>query len=197
MADLVLFDIDGTLFDPRKFGVLYRAELIKILGIEEDALSAAIADYYATLETTTDFDPHGLAAYLASRFSVDKEKIDGAIWNKSHFKEAVFEDALPTVQALSKSKTLGIFSQGFVEFQKYKLENTGLLKYFDPEQIFIHKRKADDTSLAAIPKDATVIEDKHDVAETLSSICSVVWINRRTPDADPKLRTIHSLSELV
>lgn len=197
MKDLILFDIDGTLFDPSRYGQLYRADLIDVLGIDEETLSAAIADYYSTLETTTDFNPHAISTYLAQRFSTDKKIIDDVIWNKKYFEEAIFEDALLVVKALSADKTLGIFSQGFEEFQRYKLEKTGLLQYFDPEYIFIHRRKASDEALASIPREATIIEDKHDVVEVLAKHCTAIWINRRTPDADPNLQTIHSLSELI
>jgi len=197
IGDLLLFDIDGTIFDSSRFGELYRAELITRLNISEDTIFTATADYYSTLESRTDFEPKTFISFLASRFSVQEARIAEIFWNKEHFESAVFEDAISTLEALSKNKTLGVFSQGHTDYQKYKLEQTALHKYFKPEYIFIYARKLSDEAIALLPRDATVIDNKHDVALALSKFANVIWINRNNEEKDPQIKTIHTLSELL
>ena len=198
MQNLVLFDIDGTLFDPEHFGHLIRAEFIKILNISEEDLIRANADYYAALETTTDFNPREIAAYIAQKFKVEQTLLDRVFWeNNQIYKDALYKEVPNVLKKLSNSHTLGIFSQGNEELQARKLAAADIKKYFSDEYIFIHARKMIDEIVAEIPRDATVIDNNHDVVSKLAGFSDAVWINRKTEDADPQVRTIHNLEELL
>src|SRR3990167_4227672 len=121
MGNPILFDIDGTLFNPQRFGQLIRAEFVKILNIEEEELIRANADYYSKLETTTDFRPREIAAYIAARFKCDQPFLDKVFWeNNNIYKDSVFDDVAEALRKLSGVNTLGIFSEGNEEFQMRK-----------------------------------------------------------------------------
>lgn len=198
MGDLVFFDIDGTLFDPQKFGQQIRAEFIKILNISEEELIRANADYYAKLEESTDFDPRDLVSFISSRFNHPREKLDSVFWeNDTIYRESFFPETEDVVSKLSKNHTLGIFSQGNEELQIRKLTAGGLIKFFHEENIILRPRKLLDESIALLPRDATVIDNKHDVVTILASFVNVIWVNRRTEDSDLNIQTIHSLRELI
>lgn len=198
MNSLVLLDIDGTLFDPEHFGILIRGEFIKILGTTEDDLMRTIADYYANLEMSTDFSPREISVFIAQRYKVDSELLDKVFWgNTKIYKDSLYPEAEGVVQKLSSSKKLGIFSQGNKELQKHKLEACNLLKYFENEYIFIHRRKGSDEAIALLPREATVVDDNHDLILTIAPFVDAIWVNRRTEDSDPNVQTIHSLSELI
>lgn len=193
---IMLFDIDGTLFDPKKFGSLYRADLAAKFGVAEDNLYSTIADYYSTLETSTDLDPNQLISYLASKFSVDEKEIADIFWNPKHFDESRFDDAKDTLKRLSQHYSLGVFSQGLRYYQEYKLEHSGLLKYFNSSLIFVYKRKMAQEASAVIPKGSIIVEDKHDVALHLSKLTKTIWLNRQNDEKDFAMETIHSLRDL-
>lgn len=198
MQDLVLLDIDGTLFNSDRFGKLIRAEFLKILGVEEDDLVRTIADYYAALEHYSDFDPETITDFVAKRYTVDKKLLDEVFWGEDIiYKESLYEETIDVLKKLNQTKTLGIFSQGNSALQNRKLKACGILKYFSEDYLFVHSRKLSDEAIALLPRDAMVVDDNHDVIVTISSFVNAVWINRRTEDKDRQVRTIHNLKELV
>lgn len=198
MQSLILFDIDGTLFDPQVFGSLIRAEFVKILNVDEEELIRANADYYANLESTTDFSPHDMTEFLAARFKVEPDLLDKVFWeNDKVYKESLYPEVVDVLKRLSKETSLGIFSQGSVELQTRKLNACDIAQYFDREKLFIYKRKLLDEVIGALPEDAVFIDDKHDVVAALHGKRNAVWVNRRSDETDPQIRTIHTLEELV
>lgn len=198
MSNLILFDIDGVLFDSEKFGKLIRAEFVKILNISEEELIRANADYYAKLETTTDFNPREITSYLAEHFDADQKALDQVFWeNDEIYKGAIYQDVSEALKKLSGKYTLGIFSQGNEELQRKKLDASGIKKYFKDEHIMISVRKLSDDAIELLPRDATLIDNKHDVVIALKKFTNVIWLNRKTEDSDPDIRTIHTLSELI
>lgn len=198
MGKLILFDIDGTLFNPENFGRLIRAEFTKILNTTEEELMRANADYYAKLESTTDFNPHDMAAHIALVFGADSDVLDRVFWeNTDIYKQSVYEDVPKSLARLSLVSTLGIFSQGNVELQNRKIDCADIRKYLSGENIYIHARKLNDEVLADIPRGAVIVDDNHEVVVKMASVTEAIWINRKTSDNDSSIRTIHSLNELV
>ncbi len=193
---VILFDIDGTLFDSKKFGELIRAEFMQILGVTEEELIRANADYYSRLETTADFNPHDISSHLAQAFGGSQEDLERVFWeNESIYKDAVYEDVLDSLKKASKENILGVFSQGNPQLQERKLVAGGIRKYFEGE-IFIHSRKLTDEAVALLPRDATLVDNDHAIIEAMKSFVKPIWINRNTQDSDSEITTIHSLSEL-
>lgn len=196
--DLILFDIDGTLFDAERFGKSIRGEFVKILKIDEEELMRAIADYYAALETTTDFSPRDITLHIGQRYNISPVVLDQVFWeNDEIYKDSLYPEVVNVLKKLSETHLLGIFSQGSEEFQVRKLKAAGIMDFFSKDYIFIHARKLLDEAISNLPKNATVIDNKHDVALKLSSFVDSIWINRRSQDSDPEVKTIHSLDELI
>ncbi|OGH15932.1 MAG: hypothetical protein A3C30_03790 [Candidatus Levybacteria bacterium RIFCSPHIGHO2_02_FULL_40_18] len=198
VTGLILFDIDGVIFDPEKFGKLIRTKFVKILGISEEELISANADYYSKLSERTDFDPRGITAYLSDRFGKDVAPLDRVFWEDTDiYKNSLYPEAREVLEKLKGEKILGIFSQGNRDLQNRKLDAAELRDYFSPEYIFIHKRKLSDEAIELLPREATFIDNKHDVVEVLQKFVDVIWINRKSDESDPKIKTIHSLAELT
>lgn len=195
---ILILDIDGTLFNSNRFGEQIRAEFIKILGVEEDDLVRTIADYYSALEHYSDFNPREIADFVANRYSIDRTLLDEVFWGEDViYKESLYPETIEVLKKLSENHVLGIFSQGNQELQERKLTAAGIIKFFDPGYVFVHSRKLSDEAIAVLPRDATIVDDNHDVAVTIVSFVNSIWINRRTQDRDPQLKTIHTLSELL
>lgn len=194
---VILFDIDGTLFDPEKFGKLIRAEFVKILNINEEELIRANADYYAKLESTADFDPRGITAHLAQAFGANKEELDRVFWeNDKIYQESLFDDAKMCLEKVTDGNILGIYSQGNSEFQIRKLVACGINKFFRSDYVFIHSRKLTEEALSLLPREALLIDNHHDVIAAAKGYVKLIWLNRKTEDVDPEVTTIHSLNEL-
>lgn len=198
MGNLVLFDIDGVLFDTERFGKLLRAKFVKILGILEEELISANADYYSKLSERTDFDPREITAYLSERFGKDVTTLDHVFWKEEDlYQESLFPETLEVLEKLKGQKTLGVFSQGNEELQNRKLDAARLRDYFSSEYVFIHKRKLSDEAIELLPREATFVDNKHDVVLALQKFVDVIWINRKSDESDPEIKTIHSLAELL
>lgn len=198
MGNPVLFDIDGVLFDPDKFGKLIRSRFVKILGISEEELISANADYYSGLEERTDFDPREITAYLSERFGKDVASLDRIFWEEEKiYQESLYSETKEVLEKLKEQKTLGIFSQGNEELQNRKLDASKLRSNFSPDHVFILRRKLSDEAIDLLPRDATFIDNKHDVVEALRKFVDVIWINRKSDESDPEIKTIHSLTELI
>lgn len=197
MGNVILFDIDGTLFDPNKFGQAIRREFVDILNITEDDLIRANADYYASLESTTDFDPRAITQFIAQRYGVKQSLLDDVFWGeKNIYKECVYPEVPEVLEKLGRENMLGVFSQGGEELQGRKLKACDLEKYFKAE-IFIHKRKDTPEAIALLPQGATLIDDSHEIVSKLKNHLKVIWINRRNNDKDTSVQTIHSLTDLL
>src|SRR3990167_9237571 len=183
MGQILLFDIDGTLFDAEKFGKLTREEFLRILNIDEENLMRTIADYYSSLEASTDINP---------------KLLDKLFWEEDkHYQESLFPETLSVLQQLSEKKTLGIFSQGLEDFQLHKLEASGIRDFFNKAFIFVRRRKSLEDATGDLPKGATVIDNNHQVVLKFSPVVNTIWINRKSQDSDPQIKTIHSLEELI
>jgi FMN phosphatase YigB (HAD superfamily) len=198
VRDLVLFDIDGVLFDPERFGREIRARFVKILGTSEEELISANADYYSTLSERTDFDPRGITTYLSDRFGKDTASLDRVFWEEEKiYQESLYPETQEVLEKLKEQKTLGVFSQGNEELQNRKLDAAKLRQYFSPEYIFIHRRKLSDQAIELLPRDATFIDNKHDIVEALQKFVDVIWLNRKSNESDPSIKTIHTLTQLI
>lgn len=198
LGNPIFFDIDGTLVDAEKFGKSIRTSFMKVLKVDEEELARAIADYYAALESTTDFNPKDIVVHISKRYGIDPILLDNVFWKEDkHYKEALYPEVITVLEKLSKENALGIFSQGFEEFQRHKLNASGIISFFKEENIFIYRRKLSDEATGSLPRTATVIDDNHEVVLKLSDYVGAIWMNRRTEDDDAQVKTIHSLSELT
>jgi phosphoglycolate phosphatase-like HAD superfamily hydrolase len=198
MEGIILFDIDGTLFNPQEFGRLIRAEFLKILKVPEEELIRANADYYARLKSSTDLNPHDLAAHIASEFGVPAQDLDSIFWqNERIYQEALYPETIEVLKKISQANVLGVFSEGNEELQVRKLNASNIAQFFNKNYLFIHNRKISPETMSALPEGVTIIDNKHDIAAELARICNVVWINRINEEKDPNIKTIHSLSELI
>jgi len=83
---------------------------------------------------------------------MDKQKlvlfdIDHTLFDTERFKESrlekysLYDEVLKVLSELSKITTLGIFSQGELDFQKTKLKNTKIDSFFKEENVHVFKDK--------------------------------------------------------
>lgn len=197
---IIFFDIDDTLIDSsNKLGPLFYLRIADQIGISVEKIIEIKNKYRLTLEKGSDYWPSDLLNFICGEVNMDSEKMLDPFNAIEIYKESVFPEIHKTLEKLSKNYTLGIFSEGFEEYQLKKIGLSGLIKYFDKKWIFVERRKLSVKSISKIPAEATVIDDKKEVIEQLKSLRSdlkLVWINRNDSDILDGITTIKNLDDL-
>ncbi|WP_297513758.1 TIGR02253 family HAD-type hydrolase [Thermococcus sp.] len=207
----VLFDVDGTLLTEMPLIQLFLPwvydELAKKLGVtKEEARERFLNEIMARRDT---YDWHDWNFFFRL-FNVDLNYEE--LLRKYPHKLHVYPDVVPTLEWLKgNGYRLGVVTSG-PEYQRLKLELTGLDKYFDvivtredvkaikPEpKIFLHALE----KLGVEPGDALYVGDSlsQDVYGAKHVGMTAVWINRDGLDgyhmADYEIRTLHELRKIL
>lgn len=118
-------------------------------------------------------------------FDIDYTLFDTAFFKHSGLSEhKIYEEVMLVLDNLNSFVTLGIFSKGEIEFQKTKLEKTGMAKFFKKENIHIFDDK--DTNLIQVLNKYKgykifLIDDKLGIlysAKTYSNQIFTIWVKR-------------------
>ena len=144
-------------------------------------------------------------------FDIDYTLFDTAFFKQSGLSEhKIYSEVMQVLDSLSAIATLGIFSEGNLNFQKIKLQKTGIGKYFEQKNTHIVLNKLDELrSIHNRYKDVTTffVDDKLSIlfdAKKMFPEIFVIWVKRGfyaenqepilgfKPDAE-----IGSLSEIV
>lgn len=123
-------------------------------------------------------------------FDIDYTLFDTGTFKESELKEYIlYEEVVEAVQTLSGVVTLGIFSQGDVDFQKSKLVKTMIHDHFVEDHVHIVSDKhATIASIVDQYRDETLIlvDDRLEIlqeAKSLSGNVTTIWV-KRGPFAD-------------
>lgn len=199
MKPVILFDIDGTLFNTRNcFGELVTPLLAEALGVENEDVQQVTDDYKASLAKYSDFDPIRYLDWLHEEYGGDRAQLEKLYFKPEFYQRAVFADVIPTLEQLKDTHTLGIYSEGFEFFQRQKLELSGLAPWFDPDFTYILHRKLEPEILEKVPE-SIIVDDREDVVSELLIFTHInpIWINRKDSIDHPDASTIHSLDQII
>ncbi len=117
-------------------------------------------------------------------FDIDYTLFDTDLFKQSGLtKHKLYDEISGVLAELSKIATLGIFSEGDVDFQNKKLKETNLEPFFLKENIFIHARKEDILKNLVDFSDSKVflIDDKLSIlhkAKLAMPELFAIWIKR-------------------
>ncbi len=206
---IIFFDIDSTLIDT-KWLITERVlpAMATAAAVGDDTFQALVDRYYQTLEDSTDFNPWDLIAFISTHSATDRKKLEAAYFDPVHFQAALYDDVVPTLEKLSSDPeyTLGLYSQGYREYQLQKLELGGVKKYFPDEDLqIIARRKSATDVLERIPEGSVVIDDHSRFLQPLAAKrpdLQLFWIYRgdpaeyasKIPATVTHLPTLHSLT---
>lgn len=135
--------------------------------------------------------------------------IDYTLFDTANFKDSslsdyqLYDEIEHLLINLSSTIDLGIFSKGEKEFQKLKLQKTGIEKYFNPENIHIFENK--DENLQAVIKKYSdrkiyLVDDKLEVhynAKKHNSTIVTIWVKRGPFAQDETLLNNFSPDKIV
>jgi FMN phosphatase YigB (HAD superfamily) len=197
MKPIILFDFDSTLFNVSALKVAIYHNLAKKLNLSNEEFKQKKDKYVASL-SDQNFVPKTFVEHISQRENVD-ELVNEIFQTNVDYSEYLYPESLEILQQLSKSYTLGIFSEGDPDWQMEKIVKTKILSYFDQEYVFVHQNKTTKEALDLLPEGSFIIDDKPKIIEKLSTKTNItpIWLQRHNHDK-PLVDsiTIHSLTEI-
>lgn len=196
---LVLLDFDGTLFDTFHFRTIIRKNLANLAGVEIGRIDEIDNLYSQHGGHGIKFDPNLYCAFVGDVLKIAPYMLlQEFTYNKEPYVESLFPDVLTTLRSLQeKGIPLGIFSEGNINFQRLKIDYSGLSPFIHSKHIYLYENKLDNALTKYLTADAVIVDNKIDVVDELSNRgLEVIWINRLTNDVHPLSKTITSLVEL-
>ena len=193
-----MFDIDLTLINSNEYKNRTLNALATYTHKSTKEVEIIREQYLRSLATSKDFHPKELAKWMSMALGNNSDNIYELIWNKKILVGLCYDDVEEVLVKLGKNNTLGIYSEGFEDLQKLKLEANNLLKYFDPKWVYITRRKLGDVRLHTLGK-VTVVDDNYKICEVLKDYedVDVYWLNRKSNKKGKGVKTIKSLTEIT
>ena len=202
MKKIVLFDIDDTLINTILYKKIQDETLAKFLKTSDKKIKDHRSNYYSNLERGSDFHIDEYLSSLAKKYNHNPTDLKKIFFNEKNIQLCLYKEVPKILKKLKNSDfILGTFSEGYEEFQKFKLEKNNLLKFFDEKYIFLLRRKIDSEVLKNLPEETTIIDDKPMVLEELKNFDNLnpIQIIRENKTHEPIVckKYISNLEELV
>jgi len=196
---IILFDIDDTLIEVHRMSKMLYQQMANKAGITLEEVVAAKERYKLTIEKTSDYKPDDLMVFVYHDLKTETSKQINPFAERKNYKESLFPEVKTVLEKLKKNYILGIFSEGFMEYQSDKIKLSGLNKFFDKNLIFIERRKTNPESIKKLPIGSIIVDDRKEVIEKLKQAGSfkLIWINRNTDETIKGVTTIRNFIELV
>jgi len=197
---IILFDIDNTLFDVNTFFKKYLIPAVeKELGVSREKFEKVSQSYQESLIKGTEFDPEGWLKEAKKQLGEKAEKIKEIIYNPDFFVGSLFTEVIPMLNNLKDSYALGIYSEGVEEWQRKKIELSGINNYFEQKFISISPNKVSAAVIDWIPAGSIIVDDRIDIILELEKIDKVqpVWLNRKLEEVPPNTKVIKDLTGLL
>lgn len=208
MKQILYLDIDGTLLDTNKLDTLVIPHIAALLGVDPSQLFADMRLYEQRLQRPSDFNPNILIGYWWGHHAIHADRIAAYWYGKvcpQNYSYALYHDVQDALSILSRRFHLGIFSQGFEQYQLAKIKVPGIAHYFSRRKRLIHRHKLEHAVVSQLAPNAIVVDDDLDVIYTLIKYrpdITPVWINRANEPPEEgtlpsKVWQINSLCELL
>lgn len=198
LDNLILFDLDNTLFNSNRFIELIRVNLAVLTG-SNDIILKRLEEKYRKQSIKLSFNPLHYSEFIGREFNVTPSKLFQQFTSqKQLYIESLFTKTISILGLLrAKGFQAGIFSEGNLDFQRMKIDNSGIGSYIDANLIYLYENKLALSSIKSLPVNAIVIDDNPKVIYKLNKQgIRVIWINRFSNKKHPSVPTIFSLNEL-
>ncbi|MFZ2025784.1 MAG: HAD hydrolase-like protein [Microgenomates group bacterium] len=196
---ILLFDIDYTIFDTdiykrmiaEKFTLKYQLDATRVALFDEQ--------YEKNLGNVIGINIKEYSRLFGEQFDISPDILFTIVMDtKEFYTQSLYPDALVTLTLLSKEYPLGIFSQGYRDFQENKLEKCGIMSYFKKEHIFIFPDKTQPSVLKTLPENAVIIEDKLSVVQKIVPPLRAIHMDRSgTQKYNPSVTSLSGLPSLL
>ena len=195
--DIILFDIDGTLTDTKSMAEIFYKKLSEIIGVSTNEIIKMKDDYKLELESYTDYHPKDLLEFINKKTNKEIKFSQSPFEDDLIYKNYIYPEVFDVLKKISEQNILGIFSEGFNDYQSKKI--SGIIDFFDNDLIYIERRKLNDDVIKKLPNGVCIIDDKKEVVEKLNEMgrFNLIWLNRNTDEKMEGIRTIRKLDELI
>ena len=198
----LLLDVDRTVTNLVELQIGLSKKVSELVSIDPENYNYSFDEYIRSLENSRDFDPEDFIKNLTETYGVDEEELRKIIFETPEiYQNALYPEVLDVVSELfARGVQIGVYTEGKNEaYQRDKF--APLLDYLDDNLIFYFENKLSEEALVQIPDGATIVDDKRVIIEELlkTGRFNLVWLNRNDDEVhpDPRVRTIHSLNELL
>ena len=140
---IIYFDIDRTLIDAVKIRENTRSEIAKESGISREKVEEYINEYVSTLAHKNGYSYMEMLLHLSQKSGIDLERLKQAHDKLENFEKSLYDDTVKTLTILKENNNqLGIYSEGWDDYQINKLKLSGIYKFFDEDKIIISRNKS-------------------------------------------------------
>lgn len=197
--ELILFDWDDTLFSKNKFINNLGENLSNNCGVDNEIILNLEKEYVSGLSKSGDFRLDGFLNYLEQKFNNKIELKDYLSDKLGIYSTSLFEDTVSVLSKLKNNFILGIYSQGFDDLQKIKIEASGIKQFFNEQYVYVNKDKLSPKAIEQLPNGATIVDDKREVVKNLKALnCfNLIWVNRKSEEQIPGVPMAKNLKEVV
>lgn len=195
---LVLLDIDHTLINTNQLRLSITQALVQKLNLSVEQFVEAEKQYVSSLENRHDFNPQDYLSFLGQQLEVPTSQLSEVFFNTSFYRSALFPEVVPALKDLVVNFTLGIYSEGFTDFQLAKLQHAGISGFFHKTHYYIFRRKLKPENISQLPQKSIIVDDNPTVIEVLRQAKTIrtIWINRQDMSQHQSVQTIHALDQL-
>ncbi len=196
---IILFDIDETLMGLDKMAVMFYEKLAKQLEVTTEEIIELKEQYKLTLNKSGDYLHSNLILFLKEITGKKEKEIEDPFEDKENYKKSLHPEVKENIEKISKDFRIGVYSEGFYEYQKKKVFWSGIGDFFDEELIFITQNKSDPEFLKTLPEGAIIIDDKKEKIQKLKEAgrFNFVWINRKNDEVMDDVKTVKNLNEFA
>lgn len=196
---ILLFDIDYTLFDTD----IFRSTSLREIALRCNLDGKRVREFYAEYRKG-DQNPAGInmkhfAEQIGKEFNLSPTSLFSIVMDTQKlYRDSLYSDVIKILTILSKEYPLGVFSQGYREFQENKLKQCGIISYFKKEYIFIFPDKTLSSVLSSLPENAVIIEDKLSVVQKINPPLIAIQMDRsNTQKYSPSVASLAELPALL
>lgn len=118
---IVFFDIDGVIFDAKKFAESFYQSLQDRFNLSLSDIQNIRIIYQEVRNEKGFFDPEVFLTKISKSFSISKEDLERLWWDDENFLKHLLISR-NFLEKIQKKAVIGIFSKGQMEFQTRKLE---------------------------------------------------------------------------
>ncbi len=188
MKKVVLFDIDFTLFNSKRYRDRFTEQIQQLIDYKGDDFGQISEEVYQALrKNLAYFDPQLYSERLSEKLQIpiDGKKIEEIILNEELMEESLYEDTIEVLKFLAKQEglILGVFSAGLMRAQQLKIKK--LENYFHRDHIHIFEFKKHHALSEMLEKyrddEIVIVDDMIHVlyeAKKIRSDIFTIWIKR-------------------
>ncbi len=189
MSNVILFDIDHTLINTDQlFMAGFHPAIYEATGRPAQEVQPILDRYWQQFQRPELFEWRGYEHHLVTELGLTPEVAHEILYNPVFYQASLYPEVGSTMGELeARGYVFGVRSEGDPEFQRLKLELSGLLSHFDPELLYIDRDKNRQEAIAVLPESSLIDDRLTKLTPLLAEERLLpIWLNRRNEVRPPE-----------